>query len=279
MSNTGELYKGTVVYNREVAPGHFLISVSLPGAFPRPKPGNFAMVKPAGRSSVLLPRPLSIYGYQDSRDGRRISLFYRVMGRGTEEISLLQEGEAIDLLGPLGSCFTLPDGINRILLVAGGMGIAPLTFLAASINNGDPGGPGRQKIEIVGYAGAQSADRLIGIEELQKNCSQVMVSTDDGSAGCSGLVTDMFLNDIVDCGSEETAVYACGPEPMIRCIAEMIAGRDVFCQVSVEQRMACGIGACLGCAVRVKSGSAAPVYKRTCREGPVFDIEELVFDP
>jgi dihydroorotate dehydrogenase electron transfer subunit len=273
-----QLFKGTIVSKEEILPGHFLISVSLTISFPQPKPGQFVMVKPEMRSDLLLPRPLSIYGFKSSHDDRQIKLFYRVVGKGTEQMSLLSRGSVIDVLGPLGSCFIVPEQTKKVMLVAGGMGIAPITYLASVINNDEFGKTGHRMKEVIGYMGAQSADRLIGIEDLQKNCSKVIVSTDDGSYGCSGVVTDMLLNDLLGCSSEETAVYACGPEPMLKCLAEMFVNNRMFCQVSVERRMACGIGACLGCAVKMKSEKAETIYKRTCKEGPVFNINDLVFD-
>ena len=272
-----ELYKGVIISNEETAPGHFLISISLPGSFPRPKPGQFVMIKPERRSDLLLSRPVSVYGFQDGRDCKTVTLFYRVIGKGTEQLSLMTSGSLINLLGPLGSCFIIPERALRVLLVAGGMGIAPLTYLASEINNGVFGKPVNRERVVIGYIGVQSADRIIGIDELQKKCSKTAISTDDGSFGCSGLVTDMLLNDLIDYNAEETAVYACGPEPMIKCIADMLIRQKIFCQVSVEQRMACGIGACLGCAVKIKTPKGTS-YKRTCKEGPVFSISDLVFD-
>lgn len=272
-----ELYKGVIIANEEIAPGHFLISISLPGRFPRPKPGQFVMIKPDRRSDLLLSRPVSVYGFQDGRDCKTVKLFYRIVGKGTEQLSLMSSGSLINLLGPLGNCFIIPQQATRILLVAGGMGIAPLTYLASEIDNGVFGKPDNQERIVIGYVGAQSADRIICIDEMQKKCSNTAISTDDGSFGCSGLVTDMLLNDLIDYKAEDTAVYACGPEPMIKCISGMLIRRKIFCQVSVEQRMACGIGACLGCAVKVRTPKGMS-YRRTCKEGPVFSISDLVFD-
>jgi len=153
-----------------------------------------------------------------------------------------------------------------MVLIAGGMGVAPLMFLA---ERGAMRHARRRVIHC--YFGARTSSHLYGLARLRTLCAEVKVATDDGSLGYRGPVTELFLRDLPQFNSAGTALFACGPDMMFRSMASIMRGRNVPCQVSVEERMACGIGACLGCAVEDEHGN----YKRVCKDGPVFDITEL----
>ncbi|NPU84118.1 MAG: dihydroorotate dehydrogenase electron transfer subunit [Syntrophaceae bacterium] len=263
---------GRVLSNRKTAPGHFHLILELPDSFTDPFPGQFVMVRIPGRTDPLLARPLSIYGFSRQEGGARLELLYRVAGKGTALLAGLHTGGELQVLGPLGRGFRIAPELQTIVLVSGGIGIAPLTFLAEHCRSLPAVPAGR---EIVCYAGARCSEALVGLERMEALCSRVVVTTDDGTCGACGIVTDPLGRDLPLFPPGETAVYACGPRPMLACLADMLRESPVSCQVSVEERMACGLGACLGCAVAVRSGEDSLVYARACKEGPVFDIHEL----
>jgi len=273
--------EGEIIANGAVAADHYLMSVELPRSFPVPSPGQFVMVRAAGRQEPLLSRPLGVYGFHRNPNHAVLDLLYRVCGKGTGVLSRLTHKDRLQILGPLGRGFDVAPEKKHIILIAGGVGIVPITYLAfhyGMLGRSQPeeaSGIGRK---IAGYLGAKCGDNLIGQERLAMYCSEVKISTDDGSEGCCGLVTDMLAADIDSYPAGDSMIYACGPAAMMRTVAEILKGRAIPCQVSVEERMACGIGACLGCAVRVSELGGGYAYRRVCREGPVFDIREIVWE-
>lgn len=257
---------GIVAESRMVEKNHVHLSLCTGDAFLASSPGQFVMIRTANMESPFLSRPLSIYARR--REGRTvfIELMVRVVGRGTRVLAKLKEGDEVGLLGPLGHGFSVFPEKRQIVLIAGGMGMAPISFLADVYSH-------IKMAEVTCYFGAGSESLLVGLDRMNKASSKMILSTEDGSRGYRGLITDLFERDLNRYQKEDTAVYACGPSPMLKKIQSLMMNRLMVCQVSVEERMACGVGACLGCAVRMKNGT----YKRVCREGPVFDIEELVF--
>ncbi len=274
MDREASLMTGTIIDNRPAAPEHFLVSVRLPGAFPAPLPGQFVMVREAGRTSPLLARPLSVLGFKANPDHGVLELLYRVVGEGTTLLSRMKPGEGLSVMGPLGRGFTPPDGAKEVLFVAGGVGVAPLSYL---LNSGLMTSESGRSLRKSFYFGARSAELLACLDRLRDSC-ELGICTDDGSRGYCGSVTDMLARDIGGCDPQETLIYACGPTPMIRSLKALLKKRPIPCQVSLEERMACGLGACLGCAVairRQKSGRGIE-YMRVCKDGPVFDLEEVI---
>lgn len=260
-----------VIENLEVAPDHFRLALRLSGAFAVPHPGQFVMIREPERREPLLPRPLSVYGFRRQNGQTILDLLYRVSGRGTALFSHLKKKAILTVLGPLGHGFTVPPDIRKVILVAGGVGIAPLTFLLRQIHAQISGS---EKMDITGFVGARTTDLLIGLDRLRDFCD-LRTATDDGSTGYPGTVTDRLKCDLNDYRPEETLIFACGPIAMIRSLALMLRGTAFRCQVSLEERMACGVGACLGCAVEVADREGGTSYQRVCYEGPVFDIAEL----
>jgi NAD(P)H-flavin reductase len=225
-------------------------------AGPPPLPGQFFLMR-AMRSSVLLGRAISVFGWRPYRDGGGQSggvLRFLVArrGRGSAELVDLPPGDTAELTGPLGTGWPAPaDG--RTALVAGGVGIAPLAFLASSLPAGS--------YDL--YAGFRSGG--YGLDSFKPRST--IVATEDGSAGRHGRIPEFF-----DPGAYAT-VYACGPEPMLGAVARACASTGAKCYVSMERRMACGVGACLGCTVLTVSGN-----RRCCVDGPVFDAREVILD-
>ena len=271
---------GEIVENRRVAPDHFRMTVLLPRSFTTPSPGQFVMIRRTEQEEPLLARPLSVFGFERFEDRTNLHLLYRVAGRGTKLLACSGLGDELTVLGPLGRGFTLPTGIKRVIFIAGGAGVAPLAFL---LHSGLLSSGTETELQKHFYLGARSAELLTGLERLEGFC-ELGICTDDGSRGYHGPVTALFESGIEslkrDTGRydpEETMIYACGPTAMIRAMGHLLNENPIRCQVSLEERMACGLGACLGCAVAVHGEGGKREYRRVCKDGPVFDLREIAF--
>jgi dihydroorotate dehydrogenase electron transfer subunit len=276
---------GNVIMNREVAPGIFLISFQLPDAFSTPVPGQFVMIKAGDGNDPLLRRPFSVHAFKRLEDHAVLEILYKVAGRGTRLLSSLLSDAAVSIMGPLGKGFTLIPSRKNIIIVAGGMGLAPLSFLIEQYQNliqSDAGHGGEwghlfsQGVpRIICYIGAATADFLAGLKKIETCCDDVRISTDDGSRGYRGNVIELLRRDLANYNPADVAIYACGPAIMLNELAKIIPDGAFICQVSMEKRMACGLGACLGCAVAGKDRAGQMTYQRVCKDGPVFNIRDL----
>jgi dihydroorotate dehydrogenase electron transfer subunit len=273
MDDRVSMTTGEIIENQQVAPGHFVMAVHVPPSFPTPAAGQFVMIRSAGHDEPLLARPFSVYGFHRQDAHAIVDLLYRVTGRGTSLFSRMRPGEELLVHGPLGRGFTVPKGARRIILVAGGVGVAPLAFFLHERCGEERGS---ESVKATVYLGAGSADLITGCERLRGLCD-LSICTDDGSRGHCGPVTDLLQEEIGKFPPKETAIFACGPAPMIRSLGRVLGGAPVHCQVSLEERMACGLGACLGCAVAIRRESGKIEYRRVCKDGPVFDLREIVF--
>ncbi len=252
-----------ILYNEEVAPGYFRLGLRWKGAGIRP--GHFVMVRVSDGLDPLLRRPFGVYRVLGPKDGAAahgvVELLYSVVGKGTEILSKKMPGESVDLLGPLGNGFQLPAKGQRAVMVAGGMGIVPLYMLAKKVKGS------------VMLFGARSAKEASVADDFKALGIKIRIATQDGSVGKKGLVTDLLQDEI----RSGDVIYACGPVGMLKKIALIAADAGVRCQVSLERSMACGIGVCLGCAVKASGHKEAQNrnYKMVCSEGPVFDSEDI----
>jgi dihydroorotate dehydrogenase electron transfer subunit len=250
-----------VAFNTAVARETRLMGLRFSALAARATPGQFAMIRVRGGFDPLLRRPFSIAGV---RGGGVVLFLYRVVGRGTKLLSEVRKGQRLSVLGPLGKGFDLSRMGRRPLLVAGGIGLPPLAFLSNTLKD-------REQTLLAGYR--SSADMIPG-EPLGLQQRDVAIATDDGTAGVSGTVIDLLTDRLKGLGEGFTAVVACGPLAMLRKIALLSMGKGIPCQVSLEARMACGLGACQGCAVKAAEGFEKP-YFHVCQDGPVFDVNGL----
>lgn len=266
---------GQVIENRGVAPGHFVLTIRLPLSFATPVPGQFVMIRDPDRGEPLLPRPIGVYGFRREEDRVILNLLCRIVGRGTSLFSRLNQGSTLAVMGPLGRGFTIGPDVEKLLLVAGGVGAAPLAFLLqdGSLLKSDPG-----ETQVTAYLGAGTAELLTGVNQFQDFCS-LRTATDDGSCGYHGTVTDCLAVDLAGCDAKSSLILACGPAAMLRSLDSLLRGTGIRCQVSLEERMACGVGACLGCVVAIQEGEGRVGYRRVCKDGPVFDIKEILWNP
>ena len=255
--------KAKVLSNEKTGHVYYKMTLDAPYIARFAKPGQFVEIKCGDSFEPLLRRPFSIH-----RANRKIEILYEVVGKGTEILAGKKEGEYLDVLGPLGSGFILPGASNlkpRAIIISGGIGAAPLVFLAEELT--------KKKIKTIILIGAKTKKLILCEKDFKKFTSEVYVSTDDGTYGCKGFVSKLFHNILKTTESNfETVVYVCGPHGMLKCIAQICEERNFECQVSLEENMACGIGACLGCVVKTKTGN-----KLACKDGPVFNANELLW--
>ncbi len=222
-------------------------------------PGQFVHIK-CGESR-LLRRPISVCDWHGSNEGDTLTIVFEVRGEGTEWLARRPEGHSVDVLGLLGRGFQVEDQ-GAYLLVGGGIGVPPLLGCA--------GACGGASTAILGF---RSKERALLLEEFSKDCLDYKVATDDGSLGYHGTVDELVRRELEE-GQHYRGILACGPRPMLKSVVKAAAAFGVPCQVSMEERMACGVGACLGCAVRMKDGT----MRHVCKDGPVFDGEEVDWD-
>lgn len=257
--------KATVLWNREVGPACFRIGLSCPQGYGSAVPGQFVMVRRASGLWPLLRRPFSIFGRIGSMDHPEgIELLYKVLGPGTGRMADMVPGQTIDLLGPLGRGFNTPEAVRNVYLAAGGMGVAPIRFLAVQLKEK------KLDADIRLFLGGRSQDELLCRDDFQALAIPVTATTDDGSAGRQCLITDPLREAVAE--HKPDILFACGPQGMLQCVADIARQHKVACQISLETMMACGMGACLGCAVP-KTGDEG--YHHVCVDGPVFEAGQV----
>jgi dihydroorotate dehydrogenase electron transfer subunit len=261
MGTPGE-YATTVVEQAVLSGDVFRLTLEAPELAVAARPGQFAMLGCGSGIDPFLRRPLSIHRVQGVAGA--VSFLYRVRGRGTEWLSSRRQGETVSLLGPLGRGFRYEGNSKRALLVGAGIGVAPLLFLAETLM-----GLNWTMTMLIGARTRKDIFCRSGFER----CCKVLVSTDDGSAGRRGSVVDLLRN-VIDKNSY-TQVYACGPPPVLKAVQQVGVERDLPAQLSLEERMACGLGACMGC---VCQGAGSSQMVRACAEGPVFDASEVILN-
>ena len=251
--------------------GHHRLTLEIPD-WPGAEPGQFAMLSAGGgtealRWDPLLPRPMAVYrGHAPARPGSaaRVDFILKVEGRGTRLLADLVPGQAVRLVGPLGTDFPVIEAGSRALLVGGGTGIASLFELARR-------GAGQADVHVV--LGARTDSGLMGAADFEALEVAFHVTTEDGSRGRRGRVTDV-LAELLGSSEKAPRLYVCGPTPMMLACQELAAGAGVDCFVSLENTMACGFGVCLGCAVPLRSGG----YSLACSAGPVYSAEEVAWE-
>ena len=258
-----------VLWNEKLGDSYYRIGLASGKAYLNARPGQFVMVRLMDQSDTLLRRPFSIHRQiRVDRGIGGIELLYKVVGSCTEKLSRLNRGDRVDLLGPLGKGFEISLDDSRIYLVAGGIGVAPLVFLSLSLKYA---GISPDKCSV--YLGARSKGDLLRKDVFTDLGMTLHITTDDGSAGNACLVTHLLEVAVKE--NPPDRIYACGPVDMLKCVKEIAQTYAVPCQMSIEAMMACGIGACLGCAVEVREDM--DIYRHVCVEGPVFDASILKF--
>jgi dihydroorotate dehydrogenase electron transfer subunit len=258
------LYHCPITSTQKLSNTVYKIFLHCPQIAAEAKPGHFINIKISDSFEPLWRRPFSIHSVD--RDAGLISVLFEVVGRGTAALAEIKKGEALNVLGTLGKCFREIEKDTQAILVAGGLGVAPIYFQAEELL-----GRGQQPLVLIG---ARSEGDLYCVEELEKRSIEVQVSTEDGSIGFKGLITGL-LERILKEHKEDSAqfVFSCGPMPMLAAVSDMCQRFGIPGQVSLETLMACGFGACQGCVVPARGDSED--YLLACKDGPVFDFSEV----
>ncbi len=259
---------GKVLWNTIECSGYFRMGLAVSSAYADARPGQFVMIRFCDRMVPLLRRPFSIHRLIETEGGiRGFEILYKVVGQGTERLSECRKGDRLDILGPLGNFFRIPENARRFFIVAGGIGVAPMYFLTDWLRH-----KGIDLSECTVFIGGRSKDDLLCMNDFfSSGVHTVQIATDDGSAGNRELVTGPLERALRK--SRPDMIFACGPLPMLKAVAGIAAEHGLPCQVSIETMMACGMGACLGCAVRKKEDSQK--YLHACTDGPVFDAGHI----
>ncbi len=242
-----EYFDSTVLAHFRISDDIFVLAVERKGA--PAAAGQFFMLKCWDKELTLM-RPISIF----KADEDMLGFMYRVVGEGTRRLSGLKAGDTLQLLGALGTGYPIRALHGKVALVGGGLGIPPLCQTAKELI--------RQGVQVEAYIGFR--DTLFAVEDFEPHCHDIFISTETGSEGYKGFITDLLKPEKYD------AVITCGPEGMMRKVAALCAAQNTPCWCSMERRMACGIGACLGCSIRTTEG-----MKRVCKDGPVFRADQV----
>ena len=269
-----------VVQQVRMARDTYRLRLECPELARRIVPGQFFMVREPRCNDPLLGRPFALYDTVEDDNGEPVGIDfgYVVIGKLTGRMTAWKPGDSVEIWGPLGNGFpTPPEG--HLVMVAGGIGQTP--FLAVSREAlglrqyGSPSRPAAASTPRLTLCyGVRSVDYLAGVDDFEDPGLEIRISTDDGSHGHHGLVTEL-LEDLYRNGTSPTAVYTCGPEPMMEAVASVAAQHETPCWASLETPMACGFGICFSCVTRVRVGDGQWDYRRTCVEGPVFRAEQL----
>ncbi|MFH1395503.1 MAG: dihydroorotate dehydrogenase electron transfer subunit [Candidatus Omnitrophota bacterium] len=271
-SKNKKILQGKIISNKKTAPDHFEIAIQNEWLARNSRPGQFVMIKVQDKNNdPLLRIPLGVHFTEKDRT----YLLYKIVGAGTETLCQRQKGEVISVLGPLGNGFDL-RGLSEkkeALIVAGGHGIVPLYMLAKELR--------KRGMKVTVFEGACGKEHILCKNKLKKIGAKIFIATENGTLGQKGRVTDIlskYLKAVKKNPKQKEfpqkyEMYVCGPKPMIESVNKIAKEFEIKTQISFAEYMACGIGACLGCAIMTVDG-----YKMTCKDGPVFDSRQIKWD-
>ncbi len=259
--------KAQILSNSLMGPSYYRISLKCDKGFKDAVPGQFVTLGFTELTGRVLRRPFSIHRIiTEGGTVTGIDILYKVVGDCTASLAGLQQGGELDILGPIGNSFPVSDGFQKGFMIAGGIGTAPLVFLAMYLKD-----KGADLTGFSLFSGGKSKEDLLCIDEFASLNMNIHTVTEDGSAGEKGLVTDHL--DAAIRKKKPDVIYACGPMGMLKAVARIAEARNTPCHVSIETVMACGMGACLGCAVETRQDQ--DTYPHVCIDGPVFNSKDL----
>lgn len=256
--------KSKLIKKEQLKPDIFKFSVIAPEIVKTAKAGQFIEIRVTDGTEPFLRRPISIYNMK--KEEGVLEFIFQIKGKGTEILSKKQEGEEIDIIGPLGYGTFQFSKYENIAIIGGGIGVFPLYELAKCAKQDN------KNVNI--YLGFRNKDLVVLENEFQSVCDKLAITTDDGSYKEKGFAID-FLKDDIEKGKIDS-IYACGPLPMLKAVQKLAIEKNIPCQISLEEKMGCGLGVCLGCAVKTaKSTKEAPEYWHVCKAGPVFWAKDV----
>ncbi|MBN1997152.1 dihydroorotate dehydrogenase electron transfer subunit [candidate division KSB1 bacterium] len=267
--NITNIYRATVVNLENVALDTFKLTLHEPTLSTQAKPGHFVNIKIPDCDGILWRRPFSIHNTEKQQG--HFDILFKIVGKGTNNLIGRTAGEKLDIIGPLGNSFTLDENTSEAIIVAGGLGIAPFPLFLKHFE--------RHDIKITIFYGVKTKENICCIKDMAEHVATIFYTTEDGSEGDKGYVTDLMHNylDRIDLTGRQ--LFVCGPTPMLKTVRALTISYGIRAQVSVENLMACGFGACMGCAVRLaRSAEGEPEYRLACKDGPVFNMDEILFN-
>lgn len=248
-----------VASNEKLCPRFYRLCIDAKSIKGTVEPGQFVHIRTNDGYEPFFRRPFSVY-----RDKRYIEVFYEAVGPGTTIMSKMKKGDDIDMLGPVGTPFELPGkDIKQVVMIGGGIGIAPFLLLTDKLK--------RRKLDLVLLYGGRTRGHVYPMKEFKDNGCKVYVATDDGSVGKKGRVSELFSK--IDTNPQSTMIYTCGPHAMMHAVQQFAKKHELKGQAACEEIMACALGACLGCSIKTTNG-----FKTVCYDGPVFDLQEIIFE-
>ena len=266
-----------VVANKQIAPEYFSMRLAGPARLARFRPGQFLMLGWTDGRDPLLSRAMSIRSAKcEVRSAKcEVEILYKVCGRGTTLLAAMRPRRSLRVLGPLGNGFEVPRKVTSAVLTAGGIGVPPIAALTEVLATRRAA----RGTKIAVFLGGRSKADLLCVTDLRRAGATVRVATEDGSAGHKGLVTEL-LEQYLDArrSTLDAPLYACGPYPMLAAIAPIAERHNMPYQASMEANMACGFGACMGCVVPVRGNARERTYRLVCKDGPIFDGREILWD-
>jgi len=290
--------RATVAFNRSLSAAYLHLGIAAPGFPVTFRAGEFVMVRPAWIGDPFLPRAFSIYRIStpppaSGPSSPIVEILYKVLGKGTQCLARMEPGQEVEILGPLGNFFTIPDDLQQVVLVAGGIGVPPIAALATQLSQFRIPQSAFRNVEV--FLGGKTHEDILCVKDFEEAGASVQITTEDASLGTRGLITNRLRPFLLaphahpaDGGHPALAlgpargrlgtrltIYSCGPPGLLAAVARLADEFGFPCQVSVEANMACGFGACMGCAIEVKE--EAKRYKLVCKDGPVFDTREIVW--
>jgi dihydroorotate dehydrogenase electron transfer subunit len=262
-----------VLLNRQIAQKTFLLRLDAPALAREIRPGQFLMLRLLGSTDPLLGRPFALYDTVLNSNGEplAVDIVYLVVGKLTGLLAAVQPGETVDVWGPLGNGFPELSGVEHVALVAGGIGQTPfLAYVRDLLGTRGYGGHAPKKhCQCVSlYYGVRTSELIAGVDDFKAAGAGIHLATDDGTVGYRGFVTQLLEQHLGGAGLRH--LIGCGPETMLRALAELAQRHGLPCHLSLESPMACGVGICFSCVARIRTAGGWD-YRRVCVEGPVFD--------
>ncbi len=257
MSKIQNIFK--VVSNEKLCPRFFRLCIDAKSILKKIQPGQFIHIRATDGLEPFFRRPFSVYRAQ-----KYVEIFYEPIGPGTKNLALKKKGDDIDVLGPLGTPFSLPSkNIKQVVMIAGGIGIAPFLAFSDILKK-------KKNLELILLYGGRTKGHVYPMKEFKANGVKILVATDDGSIGAKGRVSELFSKVKTD--PKTTFLYTCGPTPMMAAVQAFAKKYNLQGEAACEEVMACALGACLGCSIKTTEG-----YKTVCYDGPVFDLNKVIF--
>ena len=264
--------KARILDNQKVSSRYFKMTFLCPEIVKKGKAGQFLMLRVNEKYDPLLPRAFAIHRTK-TKHPHSLEILYQTAGRVTRLMSYMKSGEELSIIGPLGNGFSIAQSKKRAIIIAGGIGVAPVYLLAEALK--------KANVQTDLFVGGKSKKDILCVNEFQSLGVKVKISTDDGSRGKKGMASELLKDFIKKENTDslkQISLYACGPHAMLQSIAGLAETHSLPCQISMEAKMACGMGACQGCIVKTKASDKNDFsYQRVCKEGSVFNADEILW--